>query len=87
VDEMELLNKKYGRDCFWFGDDCFNVDKKHIQGICTELMERNLGVSWFCQGRADFLIKYRDLLHGMRKSGNLMTQIGVETSKNEEIFQ
>ena len=85
VDEMELLNKKYGRDCFWFGDDCFNVDKKHIQGICTELMERNLGVSWFCQGRADFLIKYRDLLPGMRKSGNLMTQIGVETSKNEEM--
>lgn len=85
VDEMEILNKKYGRNCFWFGDDCFNVNKKHIHEICTELMERDLNISWFYQGRADFLIKYKDLLPEMRESGNLMAQIGVETSKNEEM--
>ncbi|MBE0415864.1 MAG: cobalamin B12-binding domain-containing protein, partial [Dehalococcoidia bacterium] len=40
VDEMELLNKKYGRECFWFGDDCFNVSAEHVRGICSEIMER-----------------------------------------------
>ena len=61
------------------------MDRDHIEGICTELIERDLDVSWFYQGRADFLVNHRDLLPRMRKSGNLMTQIGVETSKNEEM--
>jgi anaerobic magnesium-protoporphyrin IX monomethyl ester cyclase len=85
VDEMELLHKRYGRESFWFGDDCFNVDHEYIHEICTEIIERNLDVSWFYQGRADFLIKYKDLLPEMRKAGNLMAQIGVETSKDEEM--
>jgi anaerobic magnesium-protoporphyrin IX monomethyl ester cyclase len=85
VDEMELLHKRYGRDSIWFGDDCFNVNHNHIQGICDEIIERDLNISWFYQGRADFLIRYKDLLPEMRKAGNLMVQIGVETSKNEEM--
>ena len=87
VDELEILNKKYGRDCFWFGDDCFNVDRNHIRGICTEIIKRNLRIAWYYQGRADFLIKYQDLLPEMRRAGNLMVQIGIETHNNEELAE
>jgi len=85
VDEIELLNKKHGRESFWFGDDCFNVSAEHIQGICDEIMRRELEISWFYQGRADFLIKHRELLPMMRQAGNLMVQIGVESSTNQEL--
>ncbi len=85
VDEMELLNKRYGRESFWFGDDCFNVSAEHIQGICKEIVARRLDVSWFYQGRADFLIKHKELLPLMRRAGNLMVQIGVESSTNQEL--
>jgi len=85
VDEMELLNKRYGRESFWFGDDCFNVSAEHIQGVCDEIIARRLDVSWFYQGRADFLIKHKELLPLMRRAGNLMVQIGVESSTNREL--
>lgn len=82
-EELEIVTRKYKRKSVWFGDDCFNTDYNHIKGICEEIEERNLDVQWFYQGRADFLIKYKDLLPLMRKTGNVMTQIGVEASTNE----
>ena len=85
VEEMELLNRKYGRQCFWFGDDCFNVDGEHMRRICEGILRRGLDVSWYYQGRADLVIKYKDLLPLMRRAGNLMVQIGVESSTDEEL--
>jgi len=85
VDEIELLNTKYDRESFWFGDDCFNANAKHIQGICSEIMARGLDISWFYQGRADLVMKHKELLPQMRQSGNLMAQIGVESSTNKEL--
>lgn len=87
VDEMELLNKEHGRECFWFGDDCFNVSAEHIRGVCDEIIARGLDLSWYYQGRADFLIKYKELLPLMRRAGNLMVQIGVESSTNRELAE
>ena len=85
VDEIETLHKRYGRECFWFGDDCFNVNAEHIRGICSEIMARKLDIAWYYQGRADLVIKHKDLLPRMRQAGNLMAQIGVESSTNKEL--
>ena len=85
VEEMELLNQRYGRQCFWFGDDCFNVDGEHMRRICEGILRRGLDVSWYYQGRADLVIKHKDLLPLMRRAGNLMVQIGVESSTDEEL--
>jgi len=84
-EELELVNKKYKRKSVWFGDDCFNVDYNHIKEICEQIAERDLDVQWFYQGRADFLIKHKDLLPLMRKTGNVMVQIGVEASTDAEL--
>ena len=48
-------------------------------------MTRKLDISWYYQGRADLVIKHKDLLPQMRQSGNLMAQIGVESSTNKEL--
>jgi anaerobic magnesium-protoporphyrin IX monomethyl ester cyclase len=82
-EELELVTRTYKKKSVWFGDDCFNVDYNHIKGICEEIRERDIDVQWFYQGRADFLVKYKDLLPLMRKTGNVMTQIGVEASTDE----
>jgi anaerobic magnesium-protoporphyrin IX monomethyl ester cyclase len=84
-EELEIVNKTYKRKSVWFGDDCFNVDYNHIKGICEQIVERDLDVQWFYQGRADFLVKHKDLLPLMRKTGNIMTQIGIEASTNNEL--
>jgi len=85
VEELELLHRKYGRESFWFTDDCFNVDGDHMRAICEGILARGLRISWFYQGRADLLMKYADLLPLMRESGNLMTQLGIEASTDSEL--
>jgi anaerobic magnesium-protoporphyrin IX monomethyl ester cyclase len=85
VEEMELLHRRYGRRSLWFGDDCFNVDGDHMRVICEGILERGLEVAWFYQGRADLVIKHKDLLPLMRRAGNLMVQIGIESSTDEEL--
>lgn len=76
--------EKYGTESIWFGNDCFNVDGDHMLAIAEGLMERGLKVNWFYQGRADLLVRYRDLLPLMRRAGNRMVQIGIEASTDEE---
>ena len=84
-EELEIVTKKYKRKSVWFGDDCFNVDYTHIKGICDQILERDLDVQWFYQGRVDFLIKHKELLPLMRRTGNIMVQIGVEASTDKEL--
>jgi anaerobic magnesium-protoporphyrin IX monomethyl ester cyclase len=84
-EELEIISRKYKKKSVWFGDDCFNVDYNHIKGICEQIQERDLDIQWFYQGRVDFLVKYKDLLPLMRKTGNIMTQIGIEASTDDEL--
>jgi anaerobic magnesium-protoporphyrin IX monomethyl ester cyclase len=84
-EELELLHTKYGREFIWFGDDCFNVDGKHMGQICEEILRRDLKLNWYYQGRADLLIKHQEYLPLARRAGNLMVQIGIEANTDDEL--
>ena len=84
-EELELLHRKYDRECIWFGDDCFNVDGEHMGRICEEILRRDLKLNWYYQGRADLLIKHQEYLPLMRRAGNLMVQIGIEADSDDEL--
>jgi len=85
VDEIELLVNRYGIRSIWFGDDCFNCDGDHVRVICEEILGRGLELNWFYQGRADHVIKQEEMLAVMKEAGNLMAQLGIESSSNEEL--
>ena len=84
VEQLDVVVNRYGRRNVWFGDDCFNVDRDHMAAICEGILERGIDVHWYYQGRADLLVKYKDLLPLMRRAGNRMTQIGIEASSDEQ---
>jgi anaerobic magnesium-protoporphyrin IX monomethyl ester cyclase len=84
VEQLDVLVNHYGRRNVWFGDDCFNVDRDHIAAICEGILKRGIDVEWFYQGRADLLVKYRDLLPLTRRAGNRMVQLGIEASSDEQ---
>ena len=84
VEQLDVLVNRYGRNNVWFGDYCFNVDHDHIAAICEGILWRGIDVNWYYQGRADLLVKYRDLLPLMRQAGNRMVQIGIEASNDEQ---
>ena len=84
VEQLDVVVNRYGRRNVWFGDDCFNVDRDHMAAICEGILERGIDVHWYYQGRADMLVKYKDLLPLMRRAGNRMTQIGIEASSDTQ---
>jgi anaerobic magnesium-protoporphyrin IX monomethyl ester cyclase len=84
VEQLDLLVNRYGRNNIWFGDDCFNVDGDHVAAICEGILQRGIDVNWYYQGRADLVVKHKDLLPLMRRSGNRMVQLGIEASNDEQ---
>ncbi len=84
VEQLDILVNRYERKNIWFGDDCFNVNRDHMAAICEGILKRGIDVNWYYQGRADLVVKHKDLLPLMRQSGNRMVQIGIEASNDEQ---
>jgi anaerobic magnesium-protoporphyrin IX monomethyl ester cyclase len=84
VEQIDVVVNRYGRKNVWFGDDCFNVNGEHMAAICEGILQRGIDVNWYYQGRADLVVKHKDLLPLMRRAGNRMVQIGVEASNDEQ---
>jgi anaerobic magnesium-protoporphyrin IX monomethyl ester cyclase len=46
VDEIEHFSEKYGVKNFHFEDDNFALDRERVVGICREIVDRGLSISW-----------------------------------------
>ncbi len=77
VDEMEESVKKYGAREIYFDDDDFTINKKHVQGICEEIIRRELNVKWSCMG--DAINPDEALIELMAESGCIGMKFGVES--------
>jgi radical SAM superfamily enzyme YgiQ (UPF0313 family) len=84
VEQLDLLVNRYRRTNIWFGDDCFNVSGTHMAAICEGILERGIEVNWYYQGRADLVVKHKELLPLLRRAGNRMVQLGIEASNDEQ---
>jgi len=85
VEEMEIINSKFRKEFVWFADDTFNLDRKRNEDFCNELIERDLDMEWSFEGRTDLILRDRDLLGKMVKSGLFWILIGVEFSSKSEL--
>lgn len=86
VDEIESLVTEYGLDAFFFVDDNVTVETERMKQICDEIIKRGLKIGWWCQSRADTLIKNEDMVEKMASSGCQQVFIGFETP-NERILK
>jgi anaerobic magnesium-protoporphyrin IX monomethyl ester cyclase len=84
VEQLDVLVNRFGRRNIWFGDDCFNIDRDHVAAICEGILRRGIDFQWFYQGRADLLVKQKDLLALTYRAGNRMVQIGIEASSDKQ---
>ncbi len=48
VDELEALQRDYGPHPVFFVDSILNFPYGHVEALCTEILRRNLNVSWSC---------------------------------------
>jgi len=81
VDELEILNKKYGISSFVISDDTFTFDKKRTIEICKEIIDRNLRITWDCRSRVNLICENR--LEWMKKAGCISISYGIESGSQK----
>jgi len=81
VDELELLNKKYGISSFIISDDTFTLGKERAIEICKEIIRRDLKITWDCRSRVNLICEER--LMWMKKAGCTTISYGIESGSQK----
>ena len=76
VDELEFLVRTYDVNEFRFHDDRFLVHPRRAERLLDLMIERDLGITWFCAERCDRLDAR--LLAKMKRAGCYRIEAGVE---------
>lgn len=85
VDEIELLNKKYGFGGIAFLDDNFTMKPSRTIEISKEIVKRGLDIRWWCFSRVDTISKNEEMVRWMSESGCRHIFMGIE-SVNQDVL-
>jgi anaerobic magnesium-protoporphyrin IX monomethyl ester cyclase len=86
ADEMAFCNREFGSKFIWLTDDNFGSGHRSAQ-IAEEIITRNLpeDVYWFVQARCDDIIRNKEALPRLRRSGLNWVLLGVENSNPQTL--
>ena len=86
ADEMAFCNHEFGSKFIWLTDDNFGAGQRPAE-IAEEIIARQLpdDVSWFVQARCDDIIRNKEILPRLRKSGLNWVLLGVENSNPQTL--
>jgi len=86
ADEMAFCYHEFGSKFIWLTDDNFGAGLRPSE-IAEEIIGRDLreGVSWFVQARCDDIIRNKDALPRLHRSGLNWVLLGVENSNPETL--
>jgi len=80
VEEFLYLRDEFGVELVNVFDDTFAVSKKRVLRVCDLLIEKDVGIKWYCLLRADDVDI--DLLLSMKAAGCLSVTIGFESGSD-----
>lgn len=78
VNQIAVLNEKFGVKRFWMCDDIFGLKPNWVQQFRDELEKRQLKISYFIQSRVDLLLK-EDTIDALAASGLEEVWVGAES--------
>lgn len=78
VDELISIKEQFGISHFFALDSTLTLNRKLIEGVCHELIERNAGITWEGQTRANLVDE--PLLHLLKQAGLTRLSFGVESA-------
>jgi len=79
VAELAELAVRHGLKSFLFHDDCLFHSRTWLESFAELYRQAGLNMLFFCQSRADLLVRNRDLLPGLRAIGLRGLFIGFES--------
>ncbi|MBL7197813.1 MAG: radical SAM protein [Candidatus Omnitrophica bacterium] len=77
VDEIEHLMRNYNVNVISFEDDNFTTDRLHVEGVCNEILHRDIKIKWIVHARVDNVDF--SLLALMKKAGCELLRFGIES--------
>lgn len=85
VDELELLEKKFGTKFVVMMDEDFNVHRERMEELIEEKGRRNVEMPFFFMGRAPYHLRDKDLLEPLHKVGFVCGLFGMEATDEETL--
>lgn len=82
MDELSLLQNKYGFDFFYILDDTFGIRESDIIEFCNEYKKSGLKMLWAAESRAN-CIKKPEVVKIMKDSGCIQLDFGVESGSQK----
>ena len=85
VDELEVLEKKYGVTYVHIFDLNFNPKRRRIEDFLEEMQKRKLEMKYGFLGNAHSFVRDRDLLKDLHKTGFVTGIFGLEVADEDEL--
>lgn len=82
--EIKFLKDKYRVDSFWFIDDLFTLNKKHVREFCNLLIKSKMGMIWGCSSKVT-TVDY-ETLKIMKQAGCAQIDFGVERGSDKALM-
>lgn len=79
VDEIEFLICQYGANEIAFLDDSMSVDKKRMNEICDEIINRKIKINWTTPNGIAHWTLDKNLIAKMKKAGCYRVTFGIES--------
>jgi len=85
IEEVELLEKKFGVKVIVIQEDNFNLNPKRVREFCEEKIKRNLQMKWVSLGCASDWVRLEKDIPLMKKAGLFMAVFGIEVASDDEL--
>jgi len=82
IAELEELRDKYRFNSLMFHDDCLTEDREWVIAFCDAYREAGFRQPFFCQSRADLIVKNEDMVARMAEVGLRGYFIGFESGSD-----
>jgi radical SAM superfamily enzyme YgiQ (UPF0313 family) len=78
ADDLQMLREKYGVRNVKFADEMFVLNRRHVEGICDELIARDLDLNIWAYARVDTVKE--GMLDKLRRAGFTWLAFGIEAA-------
>jgi anaerobic magnesium-protoporphyrin IX monomethyl ester cyclase len=87
IEEIEYLQRDFGKKYFVFVDDTFNIDPKWCDAFADEVLRRGLKFRFYAFLRADLILRDEKLgvFEKLVRAGLIHAAIGVERQSDDEL--
>ncbi|MBI2304073.1 MAG: cobalamin B12-binding domain-containing protein [Chloroflexi bacterium] len=82
IAELEYLRERFHFRSFMFHDDCLTEDRPWVTEFCTAYRKAGFTQPFFCQSRADIIVRHPDLVQRMVEVGLRGYFIGFESGSD-----